>query len=86
MRHEKNREKVLICCGISLGRLWTRKKGQKNREIVPSNYRGIKLMFCTMKLCEKIIEKRIKKKTTLGGKQFGFMPKISSTNVIFALR
>ena len=38
------------------------------------NYRGIKLMSLTMKLYEKIIERRVRGETLVGDEQFGFMP------------
>uniref|UniRef100_A0AAR2LU20 Reverse transcriptase domain-containing protein n=1 Tax=Pygocentrus nattereri TaxID=42514 RepID=A0AAR2LU20_PYGNA len=43
-----------------------------------SNYRGIKLMSHTMKVWERIVEARLR--------QFGFMPRKSTTDAIFALR
>ena len=50
------------------------------------NYRGIKLMSHTMKLWERIIEARIRKKVTIAEQQFGFMPGRSTTDAIFCLR
>ena len=50
------------------------------------NYRGIKLMSHTMKLWERIIEARIRKKVTIAEQQFGFMPGRSTTAAIFCLR
>ena len=50
------------------------------------NYRGIKLMSHTMKLWERIIEARIRKKLTIAEQQFGFMPGRSTTDAIFCLR
>ena len=50
------------------------------------NYRGIKLISHTMKIWEKIIEKRIRDETTIGEEQFGFMPGRGTADAIFALR
>ena len=50
------------------------------------NYRGIKLISHTMKLWERIIEARIRKKVTIAEQQFGFMPGRSTTDAIFCLR
>lgn len=50
------------------------------------NYRGIKLMSHTMKLYERIIERRVRGETLVGDEQFGFMPGRSTTDAIFALR
>ena len=51
-----------------------------------SNYRGIKLMCHTLKLYERIIDKRPRSETTIGENQRGFMPGRSGTEAIFALR
>ena len=50
------------------------------------NYLGIKLMSHSMKLWERVIEAKIKKKVTMAKQQFGFMPGRSNTNAIFCLR
>ena len=50
------------------------------------NYRGIKLMSHFMKLWERVIEARIRKKVTSGEQQFGFMPGRSTADAIFCLR
>ena len=50
------------------------------------NYRGIKLIPHTMKIWEKIIEKRLREETSIGEGQFGFMPGKSTTDAIFVLR
>ena len=50
------------------------------------NYRGIKLMSYTMKLWERIIGTRIRKKVTIAVQQFGFMPGRSTTDAIFCPR
>ena len=52
------------------------------------NYRGIKLMSHTisMKIWEKIIDRRLREETTIGDEQFGFMPGRGRTDAIFAVR
>ena len=50
------------------------------------NYRRIKLMSHTMKLWERVIEARIRKKMTISEQQFGFVPGRSTTDAIFCLR
>ena len=50
------------------------------------NYRGIKLMSHTMKILERIIERRLREETTIGDEQFGFMPGRGTTDAIFVLR
>ena len=50
------------------------------------NYRGIKLMAHTLKLWERVIEKRLRERTTISDQQFGFMPGRSTTDAIFALK
>ena len=50
------------------------------------NYRGIKLMSHTMKIWERIIERRIREETTVGEEQFGFMPGRGTSDAVFALR
>ncbi|KAI5746693.1 hypothetical protein M8J77_006372 [Diaphorina citri] len=50
------------------------------------NYRGIKLMSHTMKLYERIIDKRLRKETCISDGQFGFMPGRSTMDAIFAIR
>ena len=51
-----------------------------------SNYRGIKLISHTMKLWERIIERRLRSDLTLSNQQYGFMPGKSTTDALFALR
>ena len=60
----------------------------KNKEdlLNCNNYRGIKLTSHTMKLWEKVIERRIRDTTMISGNQFGFMPGRSTTEAIFLLR
>ena len=50
-----------------------------------SNYRGIKLISHTMKLWERIIEKRLSD-LKFSNQQYGFMPGKSTTDALFALR
>ncbi|KAK3524731.1 hypothetical protein QTP86_001890 [Hemibagrus guttatus] len=51
-----------------------------------SNYRGIKLMSHTMKLWERVVEARLRKVVEISEQQYGFMPRKSTTDAIFALR
>ncbi|KAK3544152.1 hypothetical protein QTP86_003162, partial [Hemibagrus guttatus] len=51
-----------------------------------SNYRGIKLMSHTMKVWERVVEARLRKVVEICEQQYGFMPRISTTDAIFALR
>lgn len=51
-----------------------------------ANYRGIKLMSHTMKIWERIIDRRLRQETEIGAEQFGFMPGRSTTDAVFALR
>ncbi|KAK3506551.1 hypothetical protein QTP70_009032 [Hemibagrus guttatus] len=51
-----------------------------------SNYRGIKLMSHTMKLWERVVEARLRKVVEICEHQYGFMPRKSTTEAIFALR
>ncbi|MCJ8742455.1 hypothetical protein PDJAM_G00082310 [Pangasius djambal] len=51
-----------------------------------SNYMGIKLMSHTMKLWERVVEARLRKVVEICEQQYGFMPRKSTTDAIFALR
>ncbi|KAK3567307.1 hypothetical protein QTP86_017622 [Hemibagrus guttatus] len=51
-----------------------------------SNYRGIKLMSHTMKVWERVVEARLRKIVEICEQQYGFMPRKSTTDAIFALR
>ncbi|KAK3541600.1 hypothetical protein QTP86_033087, partial [Hemibagrus guttatus] len=51
-----------------------------------SNHRGIKLMSHTMKLWERVVEARLRKVVEICEQQYGFMPRKSTTDAIFALR
>ena len=50
------------------------------------NYWEIKLINHTMKLWERVIEARKRKKVTITEQQFGFMPGRSATDAIFSPR
>ena len=51
-----------------------------------SNYKGIKLISHTMKLWERIVEKRLRSDLKFSNQQYGFMPGKSTTDALFALR
>ncbi|KAK3575408.1 hypothetical protein QTP86_026247, partial [Hemibagrus guttatus] len=51
-----------------------------------SNYRRIKLMSHTMKPWERVVEARLRKVVEICEQQYGFMPRKSTTDAIFALR
>ena len=51
-----------------------------------SNYRGIQLISHTMKLCERVVERRLRSDLTFREQQYGFMPGKSTTDALFALR
>ncbi|KAL5184476.1 LINE-1 retrotransposable element ORF2 protein [Glycine soja] len=51
-----------------------------------ANYRGIKLLSHTMKLWERVIERRLRKETQVTENQFGFMPGRSTMEAIYLLR
>ena len=51
-----------------------------------NNYRGIKLMSHTMKIWERIIDQRLRGEVEISPEQFGFMPKRSTTDAVYALR
>ncbi|GJX84682.1 retrovirus-related pol polyprotein LINE-1 [Tanacetum coccineum] len=53
---------------------------------VCSNYRGIKLLSHTMKLWERVIERRLQRETMVSENQFGFMPGRSSIEAIHLIR
>jgi len=50
-----------------------------------ANNRGIKLMSHTMKLWERVIERRLRKETRVMDNQFGFMPERSTVEAIYLL-
>ncbi len=50
------------------------------------NYRGIKLMSHTMRIWERIIDRRLREETTIGDEQFGVMPVRGTTDTVFAVR
>nr|GEV29750.1 retrovirus-related Pol polyprotein LINE-1 [Tanacetum cinerariifolium] len=51
-----------------------------------SNYRGIKILSYTMKLWERVIERRLRRETRVSENQFGFMSGQSTTEVIYLLK
>ena len=51
-----------------------------------NNYRGIKLMSHTMKIWERVVEARLRQEGEICEQQYGFMPRKSTTDAIFALR
>ena len=51
-----------------------------------SNYRGVKLISHSMKILERIVEKRLRSLITISDEQLGFMPGRSTVDAIFALR
>nr|GEU56072.1 integrator complex subunit 11 [Tanacetum cinerariifolium] len=51
-----------------------------------SNYKGIKLLSHTMKLWERVIERRLRRESRVSENQFGFMPGRSTTEAIHLLR
>ncbi|KAI5739350.1 hypothetical protein M8J77_018157 [Diaphorina citri] len=50
------------------------------------NYRGIKLMSHTLKLYERIVDKRLRKETSISDNQLDFMPGRSTMDAVFAIR
>ena len=51
-----------------------------------SSYRGITLISHTMKLWERVVERRLRSELTFSEQQYGFMPGKSTTDALFALR
>jgi len=51
-----------------------------------NNFRGIKLLSHTMKLWERVIERRLRKYVLISENQFGFMPGRSTIEAIYLLR
>ena len=49
-----------------------------------SNYRGIKLISHTIKLWERVVEARLRREVTFGEQEYGFMPRKSTTDTMFA--
>ncbi|KAK3548617.1 hypothetical protein QTP70_015563, partial [Hemibagrus guttatus] len=69
--------------------LYTRldtREGQKDLYRVAAAIGGIKLMSHTMKLWERVVEARLRKVVEICEQQYGFMPRKSATDTIFALR
>ena len=50
------------------------------------NYRGIKMISHTMKIWERIVDRRLREETSIGEEQFGFMPGRGTTDAIFATK
>lgn len=50
-----------------------------------ANYRGIKFTSHTLKIWERILDNRLRKKGTASDQQFGFIPGRSTSDAIFAL-
>ena len=50
------------------------------------NYRGIKLMSHTMKVCERIIKARLRDSVDISKQQYGFVSGKGTTDAMFALR
>ena len=50
------------------------------------NYRGIKLTSHTLKIYEKVLDKRLREETEIGDEQFGFMRGRGTVDAIFILR
>ncbi|KAK3533744.1 hypothetical protein QTP70_025050 [Hemibagrus guttatus] len=68
--------------------LYTRldtREGEKDLYRVAATI-GIKLMSHTMKLWERVVEARLRKVVEICEQQYGFMPRKSTTDAIFALR
>jgi len=51
-----------------------------------NNFRGIKLLSHTMKLWERVIERRLRKDISILENQFDFMPGRSTIEAIYLLR
>ena len=51
-----------------------------------SNYRGIQLISHSMKLWERVVERRLRSELTFSEQQYGFMPGKSTTDGLFDLR
>ena len=49
-------------------------------------YSGIKLMWPTMKVWEKVIDRRLREETTMREEQLGVVPRKGTMDAIFAAR
>ena len=58
----------------------------KNDVKVCGNYRGIKILSHTVKLWERVVERRIRQEPVIRENQFGFMPGRSTIEAIHVLR
>ncbi|KAK3568428.1 hypothetical protein QTP86_006930 [Hemibagrus guttatus] len=68
--------------GVSSGR----RKEDKETWWWKEGVQGIKFMSHTMKLWERVVEARLRKVVEICEQQYGFMPRKSTTDAIFALR
>ena len=50
------------------------------------NYRCIKMISRTIKICGRIIDRSLREETSIGEEQFGFMPSRGTTDAIFVAR
>ena len=50
------------------------------------NYRGVKMISHTMKIWERIVDRRLSEEISIGEYQFGFMPGRGTTDAIFAAK
>ena len=50
------------------------------------SYRGIKLLDHAMKICERVIEEKVRSRVCLDGMQFGFSRGKGTTDAIFIVR
>ena len=58
----------------------------KGDPLVCGSYRAIKLLEQSMKVLERVLEKRIRCQVSIDNMQFGFMPGKGTTDAIFILR
>ncbi len=68
---------------------WTRSTTipiyKKSDPLQVENYRPVRLLSHTMKIFERVLEKRLRKILEISSAQFGFIPCSSTTDAIFAL-
>ena len=50
------------------------------------NYRGINMIYHTVKIWERIIDRRLREESSIGEEKFGFMPGRGTTDAILAVR
>ena len=74
-----------------------RRNGERESFLIPivkkkddvqscSNYRGTKFISHTMKLWERVVERRLISDLTFSEHRYGFMPGKSTADALFALR